>query len=205
MNNIDTVDQQVRVKLEPFMLSKNGEDASEFGIIFIHNGKYIQYSFECTDNEVLNEWYFIDDKKVFERVGSEVTFGSKYQKMLSFYKKVPTERLYIAVLEYFLEDKVKEAILDDFISFFINEYNVFSEILFESTIKKLAGSVMISNKLVDDRKYREEVEQYLRLIDVGIKRLDVQTEIVINESTGKGKKEKAIRTVHDIYDERRNQ
>lgn len=201
LDNIDTVGQQVRVKLEPFILSKNGEDASEFDIIFIHNGKYIQYGFECTDNEVLNEWYFIDDKKVFERVGNEITFGSKYQKMLSSYKKVPTERLYIAVLEYFLEDEVKEVILDDFISFFINEYNVFSEILFESTVKKLAGSVMISNKLVDDRKYREKVEQYLRLIDVGIKRLDVQIEIVINESTGKGKKEKVVRAVHDIYDE----
>jgi hypothetical protein len=46
------------------------------------------------------------------------------------------------------------------------------------------------------------VENYLRLIDVGIKRLDVQTETILNERTGK--KEKVVRTVHEIYDETGN-
>ncbi len=49
------------------MLSKEEYDASEFEIIFIKNGKQIQYGFECTAEEVFNEWYYIDDKKVFER------------------------------------------------------------------------------------------------------------------------------------------
>lgn len=42
------------------------------------------------------------------------------------------------------------------------------------------------------------------MIDVGIKRLDVQTETVFNERTGKKKKEKVVLTVHDIYDESGN-
>lgn len=50
-------------------------------------------------------------------------------------------------------------------------------------------SVMLSKKLVNNKAFREKVEHCLRLIDVGIKRLDIQTEIVINERTGKkGKK-----------------
>ena len=176
-DEIDAVKEQMKIKLEPFMLSTGVREASEFDIIFIHEGKQIQYGFECTPEEVLNEWYYIDDKKVYERQGTEVTFGSKYQKFLSSYKKVPAERLYIAVLDYFLEDDVKEIILGSFISFFMNEYNVFSEILFESTVKKLAGTVLISKKLVESSEYREKVESYLRMIDVGIKRLDVQTEV----------------------------
>ncbi|MGF7144127.1 hypothetical protein HNQ56_002558 [Anaerotaenia torta] len=200
----ESSENQMKIKLEPFMLSEHNNDASEFDIIFVRGDKQIQYGFECTSKEVLNEWLFIDDKKVFERTGTELSFGSKYQKMLGVYKKLPAERLYIAVLEYFLDDEVKEIILGDFISFFYEEYNVFSEILFESTVKRLAGSIMLNKKLVSNKTYRQKVENYLRMIDVGIKRLDVQTEIVLNERTGKKKKEKVVRTVHNIYDESGN-
>ena len=93
-----------------------------------------------------------------------MSFGSKYQKMLSAYKKLPAERLYIAVLEYFLEDDAKDTVLGDFISFFTEEYNVFSEILFESTVKRLVGSIMLSKKLVSDKIYKEKIEHYLRFL-----------------------------------------
>lgn len=190
----------MKMKLEPFVLSDDINNASEFDIIFLHNGKQIQYGFECTPEEVLNEWLFIDDKKVFERTGTELSFGNKYQKMLGAYKKLPAERLYIAVLEYFLDEETKKIVLGDFISFFNKEYNVFTELLFESTVKGLVGMVGLSKKLVNNEAYRKKVESYLKLIDVGIKRLDVQTETIFNESTGKKQKEKVIRTVHDIYD-----
>lgn len=200
----DLTESNMKMKLEPFTLSNNGNEASEFDIMFVRNGKQIQYGFECTPKEVLNEWLYIDDKKVFERINTEPTFGSKYQKMLGAYKKIPSERLYIAVLEYFLDEESKEIVLGDFISFFAEEYNVFTEILFESTVKGLAGIVGLSQKLVTNKSYREKVEYYLRLIDVGIKRLDVKTETIVNERTGKKKKEKVVRTVHDVYDENGN-
>ena len=81
---------------------------------------------------------------------------------------------------------------------------MFTEILFESTVKGLAGMVGLSRKLVSNKAFREKVEYYLRLIDVGIKRLDVQTETILNERTGRKKKEKVVRTVHDVYDESGN-
>lgn len=194
----------MKMKLEPFSLTNEINNASEFDIIFLHNDKQIQYGFECTPKEVLNEWLFINDKKVFERTGTEISFGNKYQRMLGAYKKLPAERLYIAVLEYFLDEEAKKVVLGDFISFFSKEYNVFTEILFESTVKGLAGMVGLSKKLVNNTEYRKKVEHYLRLIDVGIKRLDVQTEMIFDERTGKKKKEKVVRTVHDIYDEAGN-
>lgn len=190
----------VKMKLEPFCLTENVSDASEFDIIFLHNDKQIQYGFECSSKEVLNEWLYINDKKVFERTDMELSFGNNYQKILGAYKKLPSERLYIAVLEYFLDEDAKKTVLGDFISFFDKEYNVFTEILFESTVKGLAGMVGLSKKLVSNTSYRKKVEHYLRLIDVGIKRLDVQEETIFDEHTGKKKKEKVIHTVHDIYD-----
>lgn len=202
--DFETSESKMKMKLEPFLLSDKKNDASEFDIIFVHNGKQIQYGYECTSKEVLNEWLYIDDKMVFERTGIELSFGRKYQKLLGAYKKLPAERLYIAVLEYFLDEEAKEEVLDDFISFFSEEYNVFTEILFESTVKGLAGMIGLSRKVVNNKDYRERVEHYLQLIDVGIKRLDVQSELVVNEHTGKKKKEKVVRTVHDIYDENGN-
>ena len=194
-------DSAVKMKLEPFGLLNDVNDASEFDIIFLHNDRQIQYGFECTPKEVLNEWLFIDDKKVFERTGVELSFGNKYQKLLGAYKKLPAERLYIAVLEYFLDEEGRKQVLDDFISFFNEDYNVFTEILFESTVKGLAGMIGLSKKLVSDIEYRKKVERYLRLIDVGIKRLDVQRELIFDEQTGRKRKEEVVRTVHNIYDE----
>lgn len=203
-DDFETIESQGKIKLEPFLLSDNCSETSEFDIIFVRNNKKIQYGFECTAKEVLAEWLFIDEKKVFERTGTDLSLGSKYQKQLGSYKKTPAERLYIAVLDYFLEGDVKSAILGDFISFFTEDYNVFTEILFESTVKRLAGSIMLSKKLVSDKAFREKVEHYLRLIDVGIKRLDIKTETVANGRTGKKKKEKVVRTVHDIFDDNGN-
>lgn len=196
----ETNEVKTKVKLEPFSLSDNINDASEFDIIFLHNEKQIQYGFECTPEEVRSEWLFIDDKKVFERTGTEVSFGSRYQKLLSAYKKLPAGRLYLAVLEYFLDEDAKKVVLEDFISFFNKEYNVFTEIFFEVTVKGLAGMVGLSKKLVSNKAYRKKIEQYLRFADVGINRLDVQTETIFNERTGKKEKEKVVRTVHDVYD-----
>ena len=59
----------------------------------------------------------------------------------------------------------------------------------------------LSKKLVSDIEYGKKVERYLRLIDVGIKRLDVQTELIFDEQTGRKRKEEVVRTVHNIYDE----
>ena len=202
--SVESANTYAKLRLEPFLLSENTDEASEFDIIFIRNGKQFQYGFECTAKSILNEWLFIDDKKVFERSGADLSFGSKYQKMLSSYRKFPAERLYIAVLDYFLESESKAVILGDFISFFVEEYNVFTEVLFESTVKGLAGSVGISKKLVDDKAFRKKVEYYLRRIDVGIQRLDIKSEAVINEHTGKKAKVKIVRTVHDVYDESGN-
>ena len=125
--DFESIENQIKIKLEPFLLSNNEKEASEFDIIFIRNGKQIQYGFECTSKEVLNEWLYIDEKKVFERKGLVLSFGSKYQKMLNAYKKLPAERLYIAVLEYFLDNEEKEAVLGDFISFLLKNMMCFQK------------------------------------------------------------------------------
>ena len=64
--------------------------------------------------------------------------------------------------------------------------------------------VGLSNELIENNLFRAKVEQYLRAIDIGIKRLDVQTETILREDTGKKEERHIIRTVHDVYDEAGN-
>ncbi len=189
---------------EPFLLSAEEAAPSEFEIIFIHNNKQIQYGFECLNGKVLSEWYYVDDKMVYERTDTtSLSYGKLYREKLSMYNKIPSERLYISVLEYFLEDDDKLEIIGDFIDFFSTEFNVYSEILFESSVKKVAGSALISRRIVSDKSFRNSVEEYLKKIDVGIKRLTVAT-IDQEKEDGKIIKKKIIKTVHDLFDSNGN-
>ena len=193
-------EQNFKSDLEPFMLTNNINDVSEFEIMFYYNGKQIQYGFECTSSEVLNEWYYIDDKKVFER-NDELSIGRDYQNYLKMYNKVPKERLYLSVLEYFLGDNEKQLILQDFINFFVKDYNVHLEILFESSVKKVAGHIRLNNKLIENEEYRVKIENYLKQIDVGICGLEIQSKVMFNQETSKEEHKKVVKTIHNMYDD----
>ncbi len=191
-------------KLEPFMLCDTIDNVSEFEMIFISNGELLDYGFEISvDGEIINEWYYINDKKVFERSNTQIDFGNRYKEYIKDYKKVPSDRLYIAVLEYFLEDNAKKIILSNFVDYFYNQYNVFSEIIFESTIKKFTSSVLINERLLTDTDYKNRVEKYLQKIDVAIKKLDIQKESVINDN-GKEVQRLVVKTIHNVYDANNN-
>lgn len=198
---MDLASQKIASKLEPFLLADTINDLSEFEIIFSYNNKLFQYGFECTSKQVINEWYYINDKKVFERENEAVTFGKEYEKILQSYTKIPSERLYISVLEYFLDDVSKEKILEDFIDFFVKEYNVYSEVLFEFSIKRIAGSINYHKRLIEDENYRNKIETYLKQIDVGIVGLKIDKKIVIDEDTGKEKEKTIVKTIHNIFND----
>ncbi len=198
-NDNTELDYEFKSDLDPFLLTDAVNKISEFEIIFYYNGKQIQYGFECTSSNVLNEWYFINDKKVFERNEENVSFGSEYHKIIKEYSKISAERLYLSVLEYFLGKEEKRLVLQDFIDFFGKEYNVYLEIFFEVSVKKIGGMVSLKDKILNDRKYRKKIEAYLKQIDVGISGLNVEKKIVIDEKTGKEKEHKIVKTIHNVY------
>ena len=110
----------------------------------------------------------------------------------------------MSVLEYFLDDISKEKITEDFIEFFTKEYNVYSEILFEFSIKKIAGSISYHKKLIKDENYRAKIEKYLKQIDVGIVGLKIDTKTVIDENTGIEEEKNIVKTIHNIFDDKGN-
>ena len=200
--DFDVTEKDLITRLETFELSEGDNKISEFEIIFSYNNSNFQYGFECTSEAVVNEWYYINNNKVFERKLNLVSFGKNYEKYIKEFTKVPNERLYLSVLEYFLEEKLKKIILDDFVNFFATEYDVFLEIFFESTIKVISGGVRINKRIIEDEKFREKIGKYLNQIDVGVKGLCIKTVNIVDEKTGKEKEHQMLRTIHDVYDEK---
>jgi len=175
-------------KLEPFQLASDQDDISEFEIIFEHNNQLFQYGFECTKKAVINEWYYIDDDKVFERKKSKLSFGSKYSKFIKQYTKIPKERVYLSVLDYFLVDEAKEIIIKNFTDFFFKKYHVFFEIFFESSIKSIIVPSLFSDELAENQELLFKVEKYLK-----------------HRETGEEKEINVVKTIHKVFNKNGNE
>ena len=190
-------------KLEPFSLcTKN--DTTEFEIVFRYKECRYQYGFEImiSDNEnkknvqkITSEWYYIDERKVFDRTLNDVKFGSKYESILKDYKKIPSDRLYISVLDYFLDDSNKR-IISDLITYLKEHFYVFAVPLIDFPVKKTGTFASISQRLIEDEKYRKKVVSYLKQIDVGINDLVVSDDNGFNPESGDIEDHKTVKSVH---------
>jgi len=196
---------QLIKKPVPFLLTKSNENPSEFEIAFIRRGKHVQYGFECNDNEILSEWLYIDSKLVFER-SEQVVLGGLYKKYLNGYTKVNKDGLYISTLQYFLDDHAKDAVILDLIIFTCYELRVFYQIYEGATVKINArpGKYGDYTEILEDDTLRAKVEKYLRIIDIELKGLDVETLTAIDEVTGELKETKMLLARRDIYDDNGN-
>lgn len=197
--------------IEPFALSDDNS-STEFEIVFRYKEHRIQYGFELLQNnsdnsddstnfEIVNEWYYVDEKGVFERSGNTLEFGAKYRSTLKGYNKLPSDRLYMSVLDYFLEDSVKNEIIGNFIDYMKNQFEVFFELYIDSSIKKIMGNFIVSERMYKDASFRKQVEKYIRKIDVGIERLEVRKELITDRQTNKSNEDYILKTVHKKYDE----
>lgn len=196
---IDVGDKLPVVRRSTFKLSNHQYDDSEFEIIFIQNNKTFQYGFNIQDSpdsknySITEEWLYINDKLVFERKNNNITPGKKYQKDLKGIERVKEERLYIGVLDYFGQKDVEE-----FKEFLKNKFYVYFELILEGSVKGFVSGFSISKRLKDDEKYKNTVENFLKVADVGIVGLCIEDNL--NEST-KDNKPFEIKTVHNVFDE----
>lgn len=189
---------------EPFRLGKELDEPIEFEIIFLKNGKQFQYGFESTKKEIIEEWLYVDDQKVFERKFAQIQLGTKFQQLLKPYKKVPEHRLYISVMDYFLNEEEKKLFFIDFVDFFKYDFHISSEFFFESSVKGQAGLIRISRRLVEDEDFKKQVESYLKRVDVGIKRLEIEETVQPDPETGEKNRHIELYTIHDVFDDNGN-
>ncbi len=128
-------------------------------------------------------------------------YGNKYKSIIKDYQKLPSDRLYISVLDYFLDDESKITVLGDLLSFFRDSFNVYSEPIFEFSVKRMGSFTSVSKKILEDEEFRNKVNDYLKRIDVGIDNLVVDEEVEYDKENEKYKKQKSILTSHRKYSE----
>lgn len=202
-DDMEKVEIMPDIRRTSFKLSEKIEDESEFEIIFSHNGITYQYGFsikdalEGNDYIVGTEWLLVNDKEVFDRNKNELTLGKSYERELKKIDRVREDRLYIGTLDYFADGEVKN-IVDAFKDYLKRNFNVHFEVIIESSIKGMVSGVSISKRLLEEDEYKVIIERFLRVADIGISGLKIET-----VASKDGKKYK-IKTLHDVYDDAGN-
>ena len=197
-DDMDKVEKMPDIRRTSFKLNEKIEDESEFEIIFSHNNTVYQYGFSIRDDLEINdyivgtEWLLVNEKEVFDRAENRITFGKSYEKDLQKIDKVRDDRLYIGTLDYFADGTVKN-LIDEFKNYLKKNFNVHFEVIIESSIKGMLSGISISKRLVEDKEYKDIVEKFLRVADIGISGLKVET-----IETKKGTNYR-IKTLHDVY------
>lgn len=197
-NNIKVNNKKIR----SFLLDESSNEIIEFEMIFSYKDTLFQYGYSIEKNIIKTEWLYIDNKEIYDRKGNTVKIksGTKYEKILKNYTKLREDRLYIALLDYFVTEEVLKEKINIFTEYIKEKLNIYFEIIIESTIKGVAGMVSISDKLVENDTFRMKVSEYISKIDVGIKEIIVDEEVVTNRRTGDKRKEATIKCVHNVYD-----
>ena len=197
----DIPNKKVNTRLKPFLLSKESDEKIEFEIVF-YNEYLFQYGFSIQKGVILNEWLEVDESLVFNREKTSLKYGSKYEDQLREFSKYREDRLYISVLDYFISEDPLKKIIKSFRSFFINQLNLYSELIIESTIKGLNIGLRYSNRLIEDDEFRKKVVTYVQKVDLGIDDIIIEEEMIKTSDTNEMEKIPVLKTLHNIYDEK---
>lgn len=203
-NEVDLGDRMPNVKRSTFKLGEVVNNDSEFEIIFSQNNITYQYGFVITDipeekkYSIKEEWLLVDDKIVFDRQQDTISFGKKYEIELKTIGKQRKDRLYIGVLDYFVEEGEAKEIVDGFKDYLKYKFNVHFELILEGSVKGIVSGVSFSKRIVEDEEYKQTIEKFIRVADVGIVGLSIE------ENTDEKTKERRpyeVKTIHNVYND----
>jgi AAA15 family ATPase/GTPase len=200
LDDVSNVDFDVR--LEPFRFSSPLNPISEFEMVFTRNANQFRYGFKITSKDVLNEWYYINNRKVFDRSDSNVTYGHEFEAILKPYAKIAKQRLYIAILEFFLTER-SELFLCDFMCFFSRDLFISMDCQYVFPRNVNDERRLISSDILNDKPFMKIIEDLLVLSNLGIKRIEIQ-EDVLHSKFSNTKVEKIMKCAHYVYDDSEN-
>lgn len=199
---VDRAGLMPNIRRAVYKLTDSVDPTSEYEIIFSHKGITFQYGFMLEDREgqspiIKEEWLNVDDQMVFDRNADTIESGRKYKKEIEKLRKLREDRLYISTLDYFADGDVK-LLIDHIKEYLKNSFNVYFELIMESSVKGFTSSTTFSKRFCEDEEYRNIVETFVKDIDVGITRIVVEEKEAVSE---KKTPKYTIKTAHNIYDE----
>lgn len=203
-DDLDKGRKMPNIRRSTFKLNEVEDNDSEFEIIFYHANKTYQYGFILHDipqekkYNIKEEWLMIDEKPVFDRKGKDITYGKKYESELKKIDKVREDRLYVGLLDYFADGEIK-IIIDGFKEYLKDKFNVHFELILEGSVKGLVSGTSLSARIMEDKKYRETIEKFIQVADIGIIGLSIEEKI---DDKTKEKQPYEIKTIHNVFNDK---
>lgn len=193
-----------KIPIEPFLLGENVEKEMEFEMIFSYKNIMYQYGYSIEEENICTEWLYVNNELVYDRKKSHIEYGKKYSSVLSQYKKVREDRLYISILDYFVVEDNLKLIIDTFKEYFRVQLNVYFEIFFQSSIKGISSYTGFHKEIIENESFRKKVSEYINKIDVGIREIVVDRVTMTNKRTGEKEDKFVLKSIHDVYDTKGN-
>jgi AAA15 family ATPase/GTPase len=159
------------IPIDAYKFTKNSdEELSEFEVFFFTNETEYQYGFIVNKEKVFEEWLYRKSKKnqdrvnLFKRKNNEVIVNEKMKKAGIFKDFVDNETLFISLTNKTNIDISKD-VVQWFRSTFVIKYG-------NSGFERYMSSDPIW--FIDSKKYKDSLEEFLKLIDLNITGLEIK-------------------------------
>ncbi len=189
----------------PFAFSAKQNYNSEMEMIFHSNGNYYQYGFEInlSTEEIQSEWLLFNEEEVFDLADGVIRSRSRFREDIKRLPRKRKDRLYLSVLDYFAEDELGY-IVKEIENYFTNNlffnWTPYLDILWGS----LSNAGEAQSRFITDERFRKQVIDCVRSIDVGIVDIKLGSRIEKNSRTGQERKRYILKTIHNVFDDNGN-
>lgn len=155
------------IPIEKFRLSTETEnEPSTFEIIFMIDKIRYRYGFQADNERVHSEWLFfiptVREATLFIRENNKIKLGTHFKEGKGLEEKTRPNALFLSVADQF-NGKISKKILKWF-----GDFNVISGI-------KEEGYRAFTISKLDDNEYRNFTTEFLRVADLDIKEIEIQS------------------------------
>ena len=155
------------IPVEPFRLNvASSQRPSTFEIVFLIEGIQYRYGFSLTQTEIIAEWlYFIPtlrEVELFTRTGTEIHIGPRFSEGKGLKGLNLDNKLFLSTVDQFKKSQVAKRVR----SWFLDSCRTLTAV-------DDSGYLPYTIKCIEEGRYRAQLEQLVRRLDLDIVGLSV--------------------------------
>lgn len=81
---------------------------------------------------------------------------------------------------------------------------LYLELIIESSIKGHGRLIRVYKELANNEEFRQKISEYIRKIDVGIDKIDMEYKKIKDKDTGEEREVPEIKMIHNLFDKDNN-
>ena len=155
------------IPVEPFRLNiASSQSPSTFEIVFLIEGTQYRYGFSLTQTRIVSEWlYFIPtlrEVELFTRTDNEIHIGPRFSEGRGLKGLNLDNKLFLSVVDQFKKSHIAKLVR----AWFINSCRTLTAV-------EDSGYLPYTINCIEEGRYREQLEQLVRRLDLDIVGLSV--------------------------------